>query len=577
MLSTEKFKKNELTKELYSIYSDFTPRVKEYHGEWGSLIITKNHYEGFDPYETEEYLVLVIGGPVLMFRDNNFLKSKNSSEGTKSIFYRWLERKIRWDEDLSGPFVVIIINKITSEIICFTDLMSFIPVYTYCNGKSVYLSTHVDVLANISKQAVNIDDVSVIDFILHGTVTYPHTIYKSIFQISPSSEHRVVNKSLESKFYWLPNEENMYESINIASVDLIAGLNNYLDRIITNIDNIAQFISGGEDSRLIAALLQKKSRDAYIILDSFNREGKIANKAAKAYGAKFNLLIRDKNHYINILPSSSDLIGSGSEYKHAHTYGYQEIFGKYQAVFGGLLADAFLKGSHIKNKEFPKCLSFIPQIKDINHDVTLVNSSDVFSPIVLKEIENRRKKHFNYIKQFRQYSCDEWFTLWPASMNPNISNLHINRRLFCSYEPFMSKDVIKVSATVPQKWKLNKRFFQKSTKLYFHKTKWLTHTDGRLPYFPWYVNIFSQSLVRISRRIGRFITRENVNQGPWSNWDYILSSSEWNKIFSEYSRGMELFEKYFAQSDFEKVYMRLNKEQKINLVQTLYKINYLYE
>src|SRR5699024_12826093 len=82
-----------------------------------------------------------------------------------------------------------------------------------------------------------------------------------------------------------------------------------------------------------------------------NREGKVAEKAADIHGANFNIFTRSKMHYLEVLPPSTDLVGSGSQYTHAHTFGFHKICGldRYYAVFGGLFSDALLKGACIKN------------------------------------------------------------------------------------------------------------------------------------------------------------------------------------------------------------------------------------
>ena len=163
--SKNRIEKGKLTEEIQRIYHDDKPMVKEYHGDWGSLAVSHNHYNGFRPFETQEYIFVVIGGPILCFQNNRFLKNKDSSKGSEILFNRWISDKISWDTDLSGPFAIIIINKKTSELHIVTDLMSFIPVYIYQNHFNTILSTHVDVLANISNQRDEIDVISCADFI----------------------------------------------------------------------------------------------------------------------------------------------------------------------------------------------------------------------------------------------------------------------------------------------------------------------------------------------------------------------------------------------------------------------------
>src|SRR5699024_79735 len=97
------------------------PRVTYFEGIWGSLGITENIYNGFDPYETIKYLVVVIGGPLLTFKENDFVKDKESNAGTRAIFERWQSGNLIWHKDLDGPFSILIINKEVPEIICVTD------------------------------------------------------------------------------------------------------------------------------------------------------------------------------------------------------------------------------------------------------------------------------------------------------------------------------------------------------------------------------------------------------------------------------------------------------------------------
>src|SRR5699024_10171454 len=326
IFSTKKIDKKTITKEIQTIYDNDYPLVQEFHGEWGSAGISVNPYNGFLPYENDYFITFVVGGPLLMFRDNSFLANTDSFEGTKSIFERWNTEQIKWDEDLSGPFTVLIINKETAEISCITDLMSFIAVYNFSIYNDVYLGTHVAVLAAITDQRHKLDAVSLADFLLHGRARYRYAIYEYITQIELSSIHNLKKNSLDlqSSHYWVPKEQNKHKSIKEASVSVRNGLTNFINKITAETSNIAQFLSGGEDSRMLSGLLQGHQRDGHIFLDSINREGKIAQKVAEIYDVNLKLTTRDSMHYFNILPDCSNLVGSGSQYHHAHTYGFHQ-------------------------------------------------------------------------------------------------------------------------------------------------------------------------------------------------------------------------------------------------------------
>src|SRR5699024_2867845 len=128
----------------------------------------------------------------------------------------------------------------------------------------------------VTKQDKDLDEVSIIDFILNGVVTYPHTMFTNLLQIEPATEHCILNYpiKLKSTNYWIPIEEAKYSSIKVAADDLRNCLQAYVNKIITETTNVAQFISGGEDSRVVSALLKRNKRSAYIFLDQMNREGK---------------------------------------------------------------------------------------------------------------------------------------------------------------------------------------------------------------------------------------------------------------------------------------------------------------
>lgn len=133
--SKKNVENGKLTKEIQKIYHDDKPLVKEFHGGWGSLAVSQSLYNGFQPYETKDHLFVVIGGPVLYFQDNTFLKEIYGDIGSIAIYNRWVQGEIKWDEDLSGPFAILIVDKESYEVQVITDLMSFIPIFIYQNPK----------------------------------------------------------------------------------------------------------------------------------------------------------------------------------------------------------------------------------------------------------------------------------------------------------------------------------------------------------------------------------------------------------------------------------------------------------
>jgi hypothetical protein len=571
----------ELGKHIQSIYHNDSPQVVEYHGEWGSLGVSRSLYNGFQPLETDDYIFVVIGGPILCFQDNLFLTGNDPVAGTKAIFARWRAGLVQWDEDLSGPYAVLIVDKAALKLRCITDLMMFIPVYKCLHDGVLTLGTHVDALARASGQKKDLDLVSVTDFILNDVVTYPYTMYQNIRQLHPAAEHSFTVKKnssnlqeYEPNIYWLPREENLYSNINEAAQVLREGSLDYVHRVTEGMDHVAQFISAGEDSRAVAGMLpQRLKRDAFVFLDSMNREGKIAQRVAKAYKADFHPDFRSETHYLDILPEAADLIGSGHQHIHAHSLIFHKTcaLGYYSAVFGGYLADSLLKANYSQSFRGKGRFPFLPHFFIPGETRTKPIKNLLIKQNVLQVIDERRKMQLQRVQSFRKDSSHEWFVLWPITMRTAVPYFYSNRRLFRIYEPFLSKKASKMAALVPTQWKLNHRLFNKAFRPYLKSSRWIFHADGRLPYFPWWANIPVQASIWFGRQLGARAGIIKGNQGPWGDWGQIMGSRKWQSTIQSYANGFEKIKSLLKVKSVDELFdsQTLSRTQKVNLLQIL--------
>lgn len=555
--------------------------ITQYSGAWGTLAVTETKYPGFSPVETDEHICVVIGGPVLYFRDNSFIAGDDTQAGTRAILEHWQNGQADWSEDLSGPFVILVIDKAASQVECITDLMMFIPVYQCQSNSSVFWGTHVDTVALASGNQGAFDEASLVDFILHEAVTYPYTAYKALRQCQPASIHRLKKqasgdcKLFDPVAYWQPTESNSFQSLSDAVSYLRNGVQGYIDRVTGSLDHVAQFISAGEDSRSLAGMLPKRlKRDAYIFLDEMNREGRVAKKVAEAYEARFKPDYRSKTHYLDMLPEASDLVGSGHQYVHAHTLGFDKKhnFSNYRAVFGGYISDSLLKAQYAYKHKWLKRFSFLPQVAVRGENRTLPVTSDLFSPSVLAEVTSRRTEHFERVRALRPESAQEWFELWPATMRVTIPNLYSNRRLFASHEIFMAKESVKTAASVPVSWKLNRRLFNKAFKPALKSSRFIPHADGRLPYYSWWVNSPLQFSIWFYRQVARRTGLNRKNEGPWSDWGAIIASKRWEDSVEFFTKNIPMQELDQAKGQGALSGPKLPILSKVNFLQVCYQL-----
>jgi hypothetical protein len=138
----------------------------------------------------------------------------------------------------------------------------------------------------------------------------------------------------------------------------------------------------------------------------------------------------------------------------------------------------------------------------------------------------------------------------------------------------MSKEVIKLSAAVPLGWKLNRRLFNKAMQPYLKPTKWIPSSDGRLPYFPWWVNAPFHALTWSTRKILQLITQDEANQGSWADWGLVSKSRRWANEVSKCTRAITAspigITKPFLKETLSK--RNLRTVEQINLFQVCYSL-----
>ena len=135
----------------------------------------------------------------------------------------------------------------------------------------------------------------------------------------------------------------------------------------------------------------------------------------------------------------------------------------------------------------------------------------------------------------------------------------------------MSNKVIKISANVNTSWKLNRKLFNKALRPYLKPSKWVLHTDGRLPFFSYWLNMPIQISVIFYRKLLNILGFTKGNQGPWGDWQQVFMDEKWKKTLEEldkYNDGVEWFYdkveiKTLLQSDV------LTASQKMNLLQIM--------
>jgi asparagine synthase (glutamine-hydrolysing) len=161
-------------------------------------------------------------------------------------------------------FSFCIYDRQQQKLMLCRDRMGIKPLYYYHNGEQFMFASELKSLIehpNFS-QSINPDGISL--FLQQGYINAPYSIYKNTFKLQPGIwlTFDIEENQVELKRYYDILEKYASSEINNASEsDLIQRLENTLEesfamRMIADVP-VGIFLSGGIDSSLLAALIQK--------------------------------------------------------------------------------------------------------------------------------------------------------------------------------------------------------------------------------------------------------------------------------------------------------------------------------
>lgn len=225
---------------------------------------------GHQPMMFQHYII-IFNGEIYNFNEikkellllNYEFNSHSDTEVILKSFDKW---GINCIHKFRGMFAFSIYDKILNKIYVFRDRVGVKPLYYYSkNGLFLYSSElkalykHPKFEKIINKQALSL-------YLQFGYIQAPYTIFEDTYKLEPGHfiEYDLKLNEFEIKSYW--NIENSYfkeketTSYNNALNTLEEILTEaFLLRMVSDV-SVGTFLSGGIDSTLVTAILQKNTQ-----------------------------------------------------------------------------------------------------------------------------------------------------------------------------------------------------------------------------------------------------------------------------------------------------------------------------
>lgn len=252
-----------------------------------------------------EQHVLVIGSPILDGRvDRNFLAEKLLSAPDVQALI----------PEIDGEFLIILWNEKKSELSIVTDRYSSYPAFWAMNANEFCFSyNYTDIARHCSKWGgFKLRPEKAYEFFVLQRLMGTDTHDNQTQSIPPATIMTVMAKhSPQLKTYWQPNYTKDTQS---SEKDLVHRFSDLFGKSVrTRSGNDDQktgiFLSGGHDSRLVAAYADKKTA-CYTLSFKDNLEVNVAKKLADVCGHDHIFSKIDADFFEQNLSVSSDLSGA---------------------------------------------------------------------------------------------------------------------------------------------------------------------------------------------------------------------------------------------------------------------------
>ncbi len=402
---------------------------------------------------TFDHLTIVYNGEVYNYREirkeletfGYVFHSNTDTEVILKAFHKWGLNSI---EKFIGMFAIVIYDRKQEKIFLIRDRLGVKPLY-YCISKDFFLfSSEIKSFHNFPFFNREIDQTALALYLYYGYIPQPFSIFKNTWKLEPGHYgiFDIRKKEFYKKKYW--DIESFYkkQKLQLSYNEILELTENLiissvLYRKISDVP-IGVFLSGGYDSSLVTAILQKNSSEKIKTFtigfyeDKYN-ESIYAKKISEFLGTEHTEYFCSYKDALDIIPMLPDIFDEPfGDQSAIPTYlvsklarqsvkvtlsadGGDELFGGYTKYFKTIKIKKYMKNSLIKEKirkllELPLIENFFQNSLYTSYQVliSILSSRDIieleesFSNFFLKkELLNLLTLQFD-LKVFNNYKVN---------------------------------------------------------------------------------------------------------------------------------------------------------------------------
>mgnify|MGYP001174189024 CR=1 FL=1 len=221
-------------------------------------------------YSDDESVVIILNGEIYNFKEiREELRaaghSFHSDSDTEVVLKAYQQYGIGSVSKFIGMFAYSIYDKKKQELYLLRDRVGVKPLYYFNKNGYLLFGSELKALCAYPGFVKEINSQAVTLFFKYGYIRAPHTIFKDTFKVQPGHYIKIdlVRKKVEQHKYWDVVDYYNQPKLKISEAEALEETERLFEsafqyRMVSDVP-VGVFLSGGYDSSLVAAILQKNS------------------------------------------------------------------------------------------------------------------------------------------------------------------------------------------------------------------------------------------------------------------------------------------------------------------------------
>ncbi len=214
-------------------------------------------------------LVIVYNGEVYNFKEirrklqkkGYKFESNSDTEVVLKNYFEWQKKSVL---DFRGMFAFAIWDRAKKKLIFCRDRLGVKPLYYYLDNNLFIFASELKAILSYKEIKKEINFEALRYFLEFGYIPAPLTIFKNIYKLEPAHFLEIdKNFKIKKEKYWKIEDCFLKEKLDLEEEETLETVENLLKesfflRTVADVE-VGVFLSGGIDSSLLSAILQKNS------------------------------------------------------------------------------------------------------------------------------------------------------------------------------------------------------------------------------------------------------------------------------------------------------------------------------